>query len=163
MIAMSSSDEHRSRQPCPSLSLVDSPDRGLISPLVQELKPSWTELWVGMLEALGLRSPEPELEYVTDDRIDKLLRDAPDLLCPIYHILMTRPATLYGQVYEYDAIHKWVLENGRDPYDRPAATSQIEPMPSMRALIQEFADENNVPLGQSWCAHHIRHLSFTVA
>jgi hypothetical protein len=109
---------------------------------------SWSELWMGMLEALGLKKPGAETEYIMTSRIETLLREeASDMLCPITLHLMRRPASLHGEVYEYDAIHDWILMKGKDIYHTPASVNQIEAMPSMRALIQEFAEEYQIQLG----------------
>jgi len=106
-----------------------------------------SQTWVQNIAA-SWGAPGAETEYITTSGIERLLREeASDMLCPITMHLMRRPASLHGEVYEYDAIYNWVLSKGRDVYHTPASVDQIEAMPSMRSLIQEFVVEHQIQLG----------------
>ena len=104
---------------------------------------TWKEFFVGILEALGLKSPSPDEEYVTDGDLHDLLHDhGNSLLCPIGLVLMQHPVSLHGMAFEYECVKKHVMETGRDVTNAyPAALAEIFPIPALKTLIDELVAE----------------------
>jgi hypothetical protein len=105
---------------------------------------AWTfkEFLNGFLEVIGLKEISPEKDYVMDVDLESLIKDCTDdLLCPISMSLMRHPVSIHGQVFEYDAIEKLILQSGRDTFRMPSTVKELQEVPKLKALIDELVEE----------------------